>query len=565
MTDEQKLERIDKQAVAEYFPDIFMALSQTGDGAYSYICNIEEDFSIWSKEAVDYFGLPSPYMKKAGEIWMEHLALKDRKAYEQNVSQLFSGETGVHDMVYHARNRDGNYVTCSCKGKVIRNKNGNPKYFTGTIVNNENKKLIDPVTGLYSREELLVRLEEGCRQADDRYLLAFGVHNFFDVNNSYGYDFGNKVLKAVAEYARNIQLDLALFRPEGTKIFALLDAKTYPLDVLLEVFRKARDYFKNSLCVDGVHISLDICGVLILLDDFFVDVNTIYNNTLYALDKAKRKNMHELFVVDSELFQGSRKHLQVLDAIRESIYHGFCGFFLCYQPIIRASTGKVSGMEALLRWKSKEQGLVPPNEFIPWLEQDPVFYELGNWIIRQAVHDTKQILKDRPDFIVNVNLAYPQLQREDFKPGLARILQEEGFPADNLKLELTERCRLIDTDTLRSDMEYFKSTGMQTALDDFGTGYAALNLLTELPVDQVKIDKSFIDDIETDVPRQSLLRALTGCAAELGKTICVEGIETQEMADYIRSNFQVSYFQGYFYSKPVTIDKFVEWMNRSGY
>lgn len=555
-----QMERMDAEAIARFFPEIIDAFSSSGVGRFVFFTHIPENYSYWSKDAVEYFGLPSSEMKDPEKIWLEHIAQEDRKRFLDNLHDVFEGRSDIHEVVYRAKNRDGRYITCSCRGKMLRDEDGNPKYFAGMIVNHENTELIDPVTGLYTREMLLEHLENAVASGKKQYLWAMGVHNFFDINNRYGYDFGNKVLKAIAEYGLNMGTEFILYRPEGTKMFAMGDCDHFTIEQMKVFHQATRDFCRKNLVVDGVHITVDVCSALMVVGDESIPVNSIYNNTLYALDKAKRQGMHGMFVVDSNEFSGNEKHLRVLSEIRECIEKDFEGFFLCYQPIVDAHTERPTGMESLIRWKSPKRGIVPPNEFIPWLEQDPLFFELGNWIIRTAINDTKPILEQNPDFVVNVNLAYPQVQRSDFKATLNRIVKECDFPADSLKLELTERCRLLDTDTLRNDMAFFKSEGMQTALDDFGTGYAALNLLTELPVDQIKIDKSFIDNIRDDVPKQCLLRALTSCACELGKTVCVEGIETREMADYIKDNYQVSYFQGYFYSRPVPIEQFLEWL-----
>ena len=316
--------------------------------------------------------------------------------------------------------------------------------------------------------------------------------------------------------------------------------------------------FKEKMEIDGLHISIDVCGALLAVNDTTIDVNSIYNSALYAIDKAKSDNEQKVVVVDQQEFSLDSRHFKLVKKIRRSILNDYRGFFLVYQPIVDAVTEKIVGMEALVRWRDEDGTLVPPNDFIPWLEKDSLFFDLGNWILRTAMRDTKKLLNQNPDFIVNVNLAYPQLKRNDFKARLSSIIEEEGFPTKNLKLELTERCKLLDMATLRNDMVYFKGEGMQTALDDFGTGYSALDLLIELPTDQIKIDKSFVDGIELNTEKQSLLRAITTCARELRKTVCIEGIETREMADYLKIRFPVEFFQGYYFSKPVEFDKLQE-------
>ncbi len=553
---------INLQEISQYFPEIFEIFSNTSDGKYVYVCYIPTNYSIWSKEAVEYFGLDEEFFKNAGDNWLEHIHPDDRELYRRDIEKLMKGEKDAHNLIYRARNKEGHYITCTCRGAVIRDEDWQPRYFLGTITNHEYGFFIDPVTGLFGRNSLIAYMESYAASRKPYFLLAVGIHNFSGINTTYGYSFGNKVLKTLAEYAQNTRGDGVLFRVEGTKTMLLLECEGHNEEDISGKFERVRKDFSDGIDVEGINISLDICGGLAVANDFSLDVNTIYNNALFALDKAKRENETKLLTIEKDMFDNNQKHVRILNKIRNSIKDGFKGFFLVYQPIVEAESEKVSGMEALLRWKSPEYGFVPPNEFIPWLEKDTLFFELGNWIIRTAMEDAKKVIANHPGFTVNVNLAYPQLQRSDFKDVLNEILKEQDFPPDCLKLELTERCRLLDMDVLKNDMLFFKSEGMQTALDDFGTGYAALNLMTELPVDQIKIDKSFIDDIVTDVPKQCLLRAITGCARELGKNICIEGVETQEMAAYLRMYFSVTHFQGYYYSRPVPIDGFIEWLEK---
>ena len=548
--------------MAQFFPDIFEALSDTSDGKYVYICYLPEDYSVWSREAIEYFGLDDDFFCNTADKWLDYIHPDDRAIYADDIGKVMKGEKDKHNLIYRVRNKDGHYITCSCKGVVLRDDDWQPKYFVGTITNHEFGFTIDPITGLFGRNSLIAYMEGFARERKPYYLLAMGIHNFFGINSTYGYAFGNKVLKTLSELGQSIKKDGVLFRVEGTKTMLILDHDKHDEETIAKAFEKLHAACKEGIDVDGVRVVLDICAGLVAVTDFSLDVNAIYNNALFVLDKAKRGNENKLLVIERDLFDDNQKHLRIFNKIRNCVNEDCKGFYLVYQPIVNAETEKVTGMEALVRWSSPEYGIVPPNEFIPWLEKDSLFFELGNWIIRTAMKDAKRIVAKHPDFTVNVNLAYPQLQRKDFKQVLDELIKEVGFVPDNLKLELTERCRLLDMDVLKDDMTYFKSEGMQTALDDFGTGYAALNLMTELPVDQIKIDKSFIDDIQEDVPKQCLLRAITGCARELGKNVCIEGVETSDMASYLRMYFSVTHFQGYYYSKPVPIDDFIDWMEK---
>ncbi|MBQ7265886.1 MAG: EAL domain-containing protein [Firmicutes bacterium] len=558
---------MNKENVAEYFEEIFRIFSETSEGKYVFLCDMEEDLSYWSQEAVDYFGLPSNRVHDMASVWIPHVHPDTREAYVANLTDVFSGKLEWHDLTYRALNKDGQYVTCSCKGKVIKGKNGELKFFAGTITNHELNVSIDPVTGLYGRTSLIDTLRIKEIQKKPYFLITVGMRGFFDINNAYGFKFGNKVLKAVSDKLYSLGKAGYVYKCDGTKFAILIDSDAITKEEICTVFGELREYLLKDLQVDGTHIVVNVVGNYYENKDFSIDSNTLYNTAMYTISKLKEENISQLYDLEIEL--GGRESfrnnniLKIVSAARQDVLDGCRGFYLVYQPIVNAKTDKIEAMEALLRWESKDYGTVPPGVFIPYLERDPVFYELGKQILKMAMEDAEKIISADKNFVVNINLAYPQLQRQEFKKDIVEITKGISIEPRNIKLELTERCRLINKEALRDDMIYFKSIGFKTALDDFGTGYSSISLLAELPVDQIKIDKSFIDDIMEDVSKQSLLRAISNCAHELDKSVCVEGIEDEKMRDYIRNNFTVSDFQGYYYSRPVPIEKIMEYMREN--
>ena len=558
-SDKEMLDLLDSKGLSEHLLDIFDAFSFTASGKYIFINNIQEDYTLWSREAVDYFGLPSIIIKGAGEYLVQHIFPEDRDLYRKSLTDMLESNMDVYDMHYRVLNKSGEYVSCTCKGIVIRDDDLHPRYFAGTLVNHEQENAMDPATGLPTHAALIHKMEH-MRQDNKPYCIFFaGVRKFAHINTTYGYNMGNKVLKHIADDFLSMKGNGDVFRLEGAKYAFLSETGNDSFDQCRDMFEKLRKHLQNETVIDGINISLALCGCCMEITDPSIDVNTVYNSVIYALDKSKNEGRLDLVVVDADFFQGNKEYIELHTDIRESIKNGCKGFFLTYQPIVDARTEEVAGAEALLRFKDSKGNIVPPLKFIDWLEVDPLFYDLGNWIIRTALTDMLPVIEKNPNFIININLAYPQLQRSDFNSDLANIIKETGFPPVNIKLELTERCRVLDIDYLRSCVAFFNSIGINTALDDFGTGYSALNLMADLPIMQIKIDKSFVDDIESNSARQSLLKAITQCANELDKAVCVEGIETDVLASYLRNNYNVTNFQGYHYAKPLLIDDFLEY------
>ena len=219
------------------------------------------------------------------------------------------------------------------------------------------------------------------------------------------------------------------------------------------------------------------------------------------------------------------------------------------------------GAEALLRWKNDLYGLVPPDHFIPVLESDPLFPSLGEWILREALITSKKLLERHPDFVVNVNLSYSQLEQPDFVDMVARMLKELDYPPEHLCLEVTERGRLLDLEMLKNVIVSLKSRGVLVALDDFGTGFSSIGIVKEVPFDIIKIDRSFVRSIESsDIDRQ-LIRSIADLASIFRARICVEGIETDGIRKILKQ-FHVESFQGFYYAKPIPPEQLETWENQ---
>ena len=229
-----------------------------------------------------------------------------------------------------------------------------------------------------------------------------------------------------------------------------------------------------------------------------------------------------------------------------------------YQPVVDAHTEELIGAEALLRWKNDKYGVVPPDQFVPILESDPLFPDLGEWIIKEALASAQEIIEKRPNFMISINLSYTQLEKPDFADMVSQIVDDMGFPPEHICFEITERCRLLDIELLKNVAAKLKSKGMLIALDDFGTGFSSVGIVRELPFDIIKIDRGFVKRIEEDEADRELVKYISGVASIFSAKVCVEGIETEGMRDILQG-FQVESFQGYYYAKPLMPDKIIDW------
>ena len=251
--------------------------------------------------------------------------------------------------------------------------------------------------------------------------------------------------------------------------------------------------------------------------------------------------------------------LALMKVIHQSVRNNCEGFYLVYQPIVDSNTGEIVGAEALVRWSREPYGTVPPGMFIEWLETDPSMYDLGNFVLRTALSETNPILASKPDFFINVNLSVRQLERPEFHQEVVKILDETKFPAGNLCMELTERCKDFPLDVLKKEVCYFQSLGIRVAMDDYGTGSASSNIVMNVPMNEIKIDMSFIRGIIDNPKNQAMVRSILYFADKSNMATCLEGVENEELQNYLR-DYNATWLQGYYYSKPIPLNELVKLM-----
>ena len=535
---------------------LFEAFSVVAEGSYVFLCNMKYNYSRWSRNAVDYFSLPGEYMENAGSIWEQHIHPDDLTIYRKSIEDIFEGKRNEHDMQYRAKDRNGNYVVCTCRGVVVRYEDGTPRYFGGVIRNHGLYGNVDSLTGLRNQYGFFEDLKSHLYRSRERCITMLSIGRFTEINEMYGYHFGNRVLQKFARYLQDSVKDAgSIYRLDGTK-FAVVNHS----DSITEIEKKydaLRQYLRKGISVDGNFLIPQLnCGLL-HLDNFDIDDMTIYACLNFAHGESKLHRQGDLVVFRNELTSEGKDRLEKMQAIRNSIAKDYHGFYLLYQPVVDAHSEMLLGAEALLRWRNDRFGMVPPDLFIPVLERDPMFTQLGRWILKTAMEDAGRILPSHPDFTINVNLSYTQLEKADFVDMVMNVLKETGFPPQNLCLEITERCRLLDLSLLKTVLVKLKDLGVRFALDDFGTGFSSLGIVRSLSFDTIKIDRSFVIDIEQDLKEREMLGHFTAIASTFGAKVCVEGIETTGMRDILQQ-YKVNSFQGYYYSKPIPLESFLD-------
>ena len=534
---------------------ILDVIHHVSDGQFVFVHDMRTGVSTWSKEAVDYFGLPSMTLQNTEKVLGVLIHTDDYPKWIQELNDIFTLKKDIFFFTYQIRNKLGQYVYCTQKGKTVLDKMGRPAIFTGSLTIHKNEVEYDSVTDLPKQREYL---EEIKRLKDDKkecLSMIIEMKKFHSINTLYGYEFGNKTLYELARFMKGLLGSAGtLYRLEGA-VFAFVIWEN-DLNYVKELFHEIREGC-SAFQMDGFALNLEVAAGALYTENSAVSAQTILACLFSALEQAKEEEHYNLVVFDDEKHKDNYRLLELLDTVKVSIRNSCEGFYVCYQPFVSTLTGKIIGAEALVRWKNPVFGAVSPGRFVPYLESHPCFYDLSLWVLRQAVIDSKKILEKVPSFFINVNMSYSQLERASFKTDVIRVLDEVGYPKDHLQLELTERCRNLDMDYLREQLSFFRSHGIKIALDDFGTGSSTISLLCDLPINCVKIDQTFILHILDKTNNPVIVDSTVQCAKRLGLNVCLEGVENQEIKDFI-GQYSANYHQGYFYSKPVELDAFCE-------
>ena len=530
---------------------MFDALSMTMRNRYLYVCNMRTNMSRWSANIVKDFNLPGEYMYDAGNIWLSCIHPDDRQLYLDDIGAVFNGQSLFHSCQYRAKDANGYYVMCACNGYRLKGKGDEPDLFVGTIQNHGVIENVDPVTSLYNVYEFLNYIKTVQNENIPIDILVLGISGFHLINDTYGYDNGNRILKNLAQQLRELAgEDKRLFRLNGMKLAFVLPCCAR--SEVRDLYDTVMHIIKNQLFLDDEQVKLYMAASAIHYEGKEDNGSTLLSELDYLIDMSKKEKSGELIYVDERRDDSPQHRLKVLGAVKRSILNNCEGFYLVYQPQTDYD-GRVTGVEALLRWKDLVHGVVPPNEFIPWLESDISFYDLGLWILRQAMYDGLGLIQSYPDLAMGVNISYKQLERESFLDDVLSLLQQTGFPARNLVLEFTEHCRSLDLNRLQYIVKFFNAHGIRIAADDFGSGYSSLMLLRNVEFDAIKIDQNFIRGMLDRSRDKVLVNIMIECAHRLNTAVCVEGVETEELMS-ITKGYNAEFYQGYLIAKPLELN-----------
>jgi EAL domain-containing protein (putative c-di-GMP-specific phosphodiesterase class I) len=332
--------------------------------------------------------------------------------------------------------------------------------------------------------------------------------------------------------------------------FAVLLSDLQQIDPLIQVVNRIFNNFKKAIFIEGNEIYLNANIGLSLFPDDGRTADNLLSHANSAMRESKQSAGRSSYTfysdkIDKQLKQRVRLENELFKAIERNELR------LYYQPKVNLRTARITGMEALLRWKHPRLGLVPPNDFIPLAEQTGIIHKIGMWVVQTACQQTRIWLeKGYGDVPIAVNLSPIQFQSENFAESILSLVADSDISPINIELEITESVVMQNVENSVATMNKFSRAGMRISLDDFGTGYSSLSSLKRFPVDKLKIDRTFLTDIISKPTDASLVSSIIAMSHGMGLSVIAEGVEDKEQLRFLQS-LGCDEIQGYFISKPV--------------
>ncbi len=536
----------------------------------------------WTSSALldDIFGIDGRFERTAAG-WTSLVEPGHRDAMRDAYQQAVAEKSGFNVEYPLRRPQDGRLIWVQVMGRLEFDDKGAPSRIVGTVQDISQRKkaeddirnlaFYDPLTGLPNRRLLTDRLSQALseRALDHTHgaLMFIDLDNFKDLNDTLGHDKGDALLRMVAlrllSCVRELDTVARLGGDEFVLLLSQLDLSEggTPESVACGVGERVLAALARPYALAGTHhTSTPSIGITLFADEG-LSVDEVLKRADVAMYQSKAAGRNTLQFYDPAIQAEVAERLQLAEDLRAAIVAGH--LFLQYQPQ-HDEDGRLVGAEALLRWRHPVRGLISPAVFIPLAEQVGLMEALGQWVLHTGCQQLRRWLDDpalsplRGRFTLALNVSAHQFRSATVATDVARAVSQAALPAGVLKLELTESLMVHDVEDIITKMNAIRPLGVLFSLDDFGTGYSSLTYLKRLPLDQLKIDQSFINDLLSSANDAAIARTVVALGQTLGLEVIAEGVETNEQRAFLHA-MGCRVYQGYLFSRPLGADDFVRY------
>ncbi len=537
----------------------------------SWEWNIESGQLHWSEQIYRIFGVEPNAFQPTYEAFMAQVHPEDRERVANAVSAALAG-----DQAYCVEHRiclpDGSERVVQEQGEITLNEAGQPLQMTGTVqdVTERAQALqalefisnFDPLTELPNRSLLQYRLKQALsrahREGHSVALLVFGLDRFQKVNDTLGHTGGDELLKVMARRLEGALREGDIIARVGADEFGVVMDGLSEVDQVTQFGQELQGQLRDATTIAGHEVFITACLGIALYPHDGQDVSALLKHADAALHRAKSEGPDSFRFFTEDMTAGALQRLALEKDLRRALERA--EFELFYQPQITLDNDEVIGVEALLRWRHPERGLIRPDHFIPILEDTGLILPVGRWVLQQACQQIRSWQANGlPCLRIAVNLSALQFRDPTLLAAVASTLEGTGLHAVCLELEITESLLVENVQQAISTLQQLNRMGVQVSIDDFGTGYSSMSYLQRLPVHTLKLDRSFVTDITDNSDSLAIAQAVIALAHSLRLKVIAEGVETAEQLETLRHE-HCDEVQGYYFAAPMPAAEMELWL-----
>lgn len=488
---------------------------------------------------------------------------EDRETIHKNLKELDIIDHDTIQFECRMKTKAGLYKWFTVKSKALRDRGGKIYKKIGTLTDINDIKLYqqqlhysafyDSLTGLPNRlylyENIGPTIVKAIKSNENGAFIFIDVDNFKLINDTFGHSTGDILLKRIAERISQICTNNAdIIRLSGDEFIILLSeaASAYSVSLFLKSLIAA---FNEPFSIEGLVVNSTLSIGICMFPQDGDNLEVLLKNADTAMFKAKSSGRNNFTFYNKSMSENLIDRINLENNLKTALENN--EFTLNYQPQLDLKSGKIGGMEALIRWDNPQLGRVPPTKFIPAAEEMGLIIPIGEWVLKTSCEFLAKLHNlGLTDLSISVNISIVQLIQTNFPAVVLKILKESGLQPEFLELEITETVLMENIDMNTEKLKKLKAIGIRIALDDFGKGYSSLNYLKSLPISTLKIDKSFMDDVLIDSSTESIVNSILQLGHRLGLSIVAEGIEEENQLEFLLSS-ECNLLQGYLLSKPL--------------
>lgn len=527
---------------------------------YLYVLDLQNNKMEISQSALDRFMISETYMRNAKQEIMSAVYEEDRAMFEKHMQAVMDGKEKVHDIHYRWLDKNGLPVWVNCRGVVIDDEDGKPGYLVGCLNETGNQRRADNVTGLLGGMEFCDYLRSQKKPVTTGFLMHIGIDDFAAVNGTHGSNYGDYVLKSVADCMKEcLSGNQRLFHLIADQ-YVIVDLDSTSMDDAIQLKKKIGEKIDEFIISEQYEVVFSASAGVIDASTVAEGYEECRKKFEFSLKKAKQMGKNNIYFYRQDDYERFQRNGRIISALRNSIANECEGFEVYYQPIVDCASGRVIGAEALMRYTMvTEEGKewLSPVEFIPLLEKTGLIIPMGRFLLNEAAKMCREIQQYIPEFRVNVNISYYQIEHGKIADKILTAVRDNGLTPDRICIEMTESGFMDMTPAFCKFRKVLEENGIQFVIDDFGTGYSNLHCISDMNPGYVKMDKDFTAKAMSSERDYELFKKIIEMVHSIGVRICVEGIEKEDWHLKMKE-LQADYLQGYFFGKPCEKRKFME-------